>query len=482
MSTTTTTTMVTARNPFYGTYLLPDVARQTRSKSALGKEKTTEPKTKLRSDSDQLEHTLAGSSVVEGIQTTISEPPPAGRLEDKNQTSTPATRAPQQSDLLLRRFNSSNIKISPSGRRTCMKILQFISDHSAECAVFSAVKPGEYAKLIEFIDHFGVKTRLTYDQKERSLLVEMPSAIHEAPMAAVQCAFLKFFTALPFPKRLVNTNVLTGITSKKSIPDLRISLQNVADYRFSLIVTGWGETAFSQGVRPMYRKLRTAIKVNPSLLLVMAAVVDETHQYHAPRPGSVAWNTLLFEPTIRSQGDFIAGVGVTRPALDRPLVVEGHTWASLGEVRLKAWIRPGDVDVDDHTIDMSTNDPDKVAEGIFYPTNNMDDVLAIIERGANMIRERLIILCQDIQPNIDIRPLQDPNIAFHFDLDDLHTKLVGAMGETAYERYEDWYTKAPRPRITKRKRNADALEPVSSGTRSKKKRQRVVGAAKRKRY
>ncbi|KAG2740760.1 hypothetical protein P692DRAFT_20752597, partial [Suillus brevipes Sb2] len=286
--------------------------------------------------------------------------------------------------------------------------------------------------------------RLTYNHKERTLLVEMPSAIHEAPMAAIQCDFLDFFSALPFPKTLVNTNVLTGITSKSTIPDLRISLQSIADYRFSVIVTGLGETAFSQGLLPMYHKLRTAVEVYPSLLLVLAAAVNEIRPYHAPRAGSPAWNTLLFEPTIRSQEDFLAGVGTDPPALNRPVVIEGHTWLSVAMVQMKAWIRLGDVDVDGH-IDIDTVNPNEVAEGTFYPTNSMDNVLAIIERGANMIRERLIILCQDIQPNIDVRPLRDPNITFRFNLDLLRTKLVGAMGETAYDRYEEWYTKTPRP-------------------------------------
>jgi hypothetical protein len=313
-------------------------------------------------------------------------------------------------------------------------------------------------------------------------------------MAAIQCDFLDFFSALPFPESQINVNVLTGITSKSSVPDLRISLQNIADRRFSVIVVGLGETAFSQGMLPMYNKLKTAVQVNPSLLLVLAAVVDETRRYHAPRAGSPAWNTLLFEPTIRSQGDFIAGASLDPPALDRPVVIEGHTWSSVAMVRIKAWIRVGDVDADDHTIDINTTDPNEVAEGVsfsplsfklylicstktFFPANSMDEVLSIIERGANMMRERLILLCQDIHPNMDVSPLRDPSIAFRFNLDRLRTKLVGAMGEIAYERYEDWYNRTPRPRGTKR--GADTLEPVSSGTRSKKKRQRIVGGMKR---
>lgn len=71
----------------------------------------------------------------------------------------------------------------------------------------------------------------------------------------------------------------------------------------------------------------------------------------------------------------------------------------------------------------------------------MDAVLMMIEKGANAIRERLIVLCQEIQPQLDVRPLQDPTITFRLDLDEVRTKLVRAMGETAYNWYEEWYTK-----------------------------------------
>ncbi|KAG2118356.1 hypothetical protein BD769DRAFT_1672325 [Suillus cothurnatus] len=454
-----TTTIV--KNSCYTTYLLPDIARRTNSKSA-GKEKTTEPKNKLRSVSDE----PTGYSVVEGTQSTTSEPPPTGRAEQSNPTVIPVTaRASKRLELLVRCFNSANPEISPSGQRACNGALQFISDHSTECAEFFAVGPVEYTKLQQFIEHSGVKARLTYIQKERTLVVEMPSALHKAPMAAIQNAFLQFFAKFPLPKRTLNINVC------------------------SVIITGLGETAFSQGIVPLYKKLRTSVEVNPSLLLVLAAIIDETHQYHAPLPGSSAWKTLLYEPTMRLRDVFFAGAGVEPPALNRPMIVEGHTWCSIAMVRFKVWIKLGGVQVDDHAINIDTNDPNEVAEGIFYLTNNMGVVLTMIERGADAIKQRLIALCQEIQPNVDVCLLEDPNITFRLDLDDLDYKLVGAMAETAYERYQAWYTTTPRPRGTKR--NADKLgvsdiQPdlsgPASGTHSKtrKKRPRVVGVAKRK--
>lgn len=187
-------------------------------------------------------------------------------------------------------------------------------------------------------------------------------------MAAFQCDFFEFFSAIPFPKSQINVNVLTSITSKSSVPDLRISLQSIVDRRFSTFVVGLGETAFSQTSRSLNRKLRTAVEVNRSLLLLLAAAVDESCRYHAPLAGSHAWKTLLFEPTIRSQDDFLAGADLESLALDQPVIIEGHTWSSVASVRIKAWIRLGDVDVDDHTIDLGTTDPNGVAEGVsFFP-------------------------------------------------------------------------------------------------------------------
>lgn len=111
MSTTTSTTIV--RNPFCTSYLLPDITRQTRNKSALSsREKTIEAKTKLRSISDE----PADYSMVEGTRQTSSAPPPTDRAEHDSPISTLATaRAPKRTYILLRRFNSANPKISPSG-------------------------------------------------------------------------------------------------------------------------------------------------------------------------------------------------------------------------------------------------------------------------------------------------------------------------------------------------------------------------------
>lgn len=190
--------------------------------------------------------------------------------------------------------------------------------------------------------------------------------MHEAPMAAIQSAFIQFLCALPFPKKAINTNVLTNVKLKASIPDLRISLQNVADCRFSVIAAGLGETAFSQSLKSLYRKLRRAVEVNPSVLLVIVAVIDETHRYHTPCAGSPAWKTLLCEPTMRSQEVFLAGAGTEPPALNRPVVIEGHMWCSVKMVRFKAWVRLGDVQVDDYAIDIDTDDPNKVAEGVRF--------------------------------------------------------------------------------------------------------------------
>ncbi|KAG2056168.1 hypothetical protein BDR06DRAFT_970293 [Suillus hirtellus] len=118
-----------------------------------------------------------------------------------------------------------------------------------------------------------------------------------------------------------------------------------------------GETVFSQRLVLKYDKLRTAVDVNPLLLLVIVAVINETHRYHTLCTDSPAWNTLLYEPTMCLQDNFIAGASIEPPALHQPVMIEGHMWLSVVMVQFKIWVRPGDIQVNDHTIDINMNDP-----------------------------------------------------------------------------------------------------------------------------
>jgi hypothetical protein len=72
----------------------------------------------------------------------------------------------------------------------------------------------------------------------------------------------------------------------------------------------------------------------------------------------------------------------------------------------------------------------------------MAPVLAMMEKGVNMIRERLISLCKEIDPDVDVKALQDSNSVFRVQREEIVTKIAGAMRETAYRRYSAWFKKA----------------------------------------
>jgi hypothetical protein len=70
----------------------------------------------------------------------------------------------------------------------------------------------------------------------------------------------------------------------------------------------------------------------------------------------------------------------------------------------------------------------------------MAPVLVMMEKGVNAIMERLISLCKEIDDDDDA--LRNPTIVFRVRKEDITTKIVGAMHETAYRHYSAWYKKA----------------------------------------
>jgi hypothetical protein len=79
-------------------------------------------------------------------------------------------------------------------------------------------------------------------------------------MATIQSAFHNFFRDIPYLKRgMIKVNLLTNISQDDTIPDLRISMQNIWDWQLTLIISTIGETVFSQHLAPLYIKLRTAV-------------------------------------------------------------------------------------------------------------------------------------------------------------------------------------------------------------------------------
>ncbi|KAG2082315.1 hypothetical protein BD769DRAFT_1676126 [Suillus cothurnatus] len=423
------------------------------------------------SSADELQYSMVEDTfaVLPPIKTLDTLSPP--RVKHKPTANPSLSASTLSSARLLERFTrwaaKTNLKLkrSSSARRVYIKVFQSIEDKShSEFTEISSVGPEEYAAIEQFCEDSGLKPRLNYIHSERTLFIEMPSGLHEAPMAIIQSSFHDFFREIPYPKRrFLKINLLTNITKDGTIPDLRISMQNVRDPQLTLIIPAIGQTAFTQHLASLSVTLRTAVETNSALLMIIVAIVQELHPYSSPVKGSNAFNVLLNEPQ-RSWDDFHLAVGGGDPALDRPIVVEGHTWCSLRSVRFKVWLRGTE------SIDIDTVDPNLFAQGSLFPLdNNMTAVHAMINRGAEAIRETLVELCQSMAPEMDLVPLRNPDIKFRLENEDFIDGLLAAMSETAYDRYATWYKNTPRPR--KRGRAASQMDGPASNTRRSQRRQ-----------
>ncbi|KAG2359129.1 hypothetical protein BDR07DRAFT_1488639 [Suillus spraguei] len=349
----------------------------------------------------------------------------------------PTSTSRQLRDLLdsFNRFAQGKSGISASSERIIKTVLIFIGKPGckAECAEFSGVGPNEYELLEQFFDESGLKPKLSYITEESTLIVEMPSAIHEAALVPLNDALICFFNSIDFDSSIVNVRVLCNTETSSinhTIPDLRVSLQGMMDTEKEVFVSVLGETTFSQHRRSVLKKFRNAIALNPGLLMAIMAEIQEINAYRSPTKKSCA-AAMLREKSPRSSNAFNAATG-TLPALHNPVKVEGHTWCSIGSIAFKVWVRGM------QPIDIDTTDRNLVACGTLYPVEDMGAAHAMIQKGVREIREQLIRLYQKYEPGIDADAMRAP--PFILRNNKIVTAIAGSMSETAHRRYTAWYT------------------------------------------
>ncbi|KAG1727003.1 hypothetical protein EDB19DRAFT_1914365 [Suillus lakei] len=289
-------------NVVFSMYLLPNPA----GIESTPQENTAEPQNRHGSASDESEYpAVEGAFTVQPLIKT-SNTPSLPRVKYNKPTTNPSPRSESNpsNTSLLKHFTcwaaktNLNSTCSPSARRVYNKVFQFLEKESpSEFTEIFSVRPEEYAVLEQFCKYSGLKPRLTYIPSQHVLFIEMPSMLHEAPMAIIQSSFHDFFHDIPYPKRrFINVNLLTNITNDSTIPDLRVSIQNIRDRQLTLIIPTIGETALSQHLTQLFIKLRQAVAANPALLMIIVAVVQELRLYCTPDKTSTAFKVLLNEP------------------------------------------------------------------------------------------------------------------------------------------------------------------------------------------
>ncbi|KAG1739685.1 hypothetical protein EDB19DRAFT_1908708 [Suillus lakei] len=270
----------------------------------------------------------------------------------------------------------------------------------------------------------------------------MPSAVHEAPFASLHAVLICFFHSIPYPSIALNVNVLCNAeasSSNPTIPDLRVSFQTMTNFEKTVHVPIIGETASSQYRCALLVKFRRTIRLNPELSMGIMAEVEECTPYRSPKKKSYTTN-MLQEKSPRSSDSFNAATG-TLPALCNLVVVEGHTCCSIRSVSFGVWVcGAGPIDID-------TKNSDLVASGTLYPVEDMAAVYVMIQKGAQLVREKLISLSQKHDPHIDIEAMRAP--LFILRSNAIITNIAGAMSETAHRRYMAWYKEHHTPEAAK---------------------------------
>jgi hypothetical protein len=133
----------------------------------------------------------------------------------------------------------------------------------------------------------------------------MPSNPHETVVifiaSGVQHVDRVLLDCIPNSERLLScethTNLTIGSTSQEFIPDCIHLVDTI--HPFDTYATILLEVAFNQSRASLLDRLKKSVAEYPEILMVIIGEVDESTPYQAPKPWSIASQTLGREPQIR---------------------------------------------------------------------------------------------------------------------------------------------------------------------------------------
>ncbi|KAG2132318.1 uncharacterized protein EDB93DRAFT_1107947 [Suillus bovinus] len=301
------------------------------------------------------------------------------------------------------------------------KVLGFVSQSNREtdCKVFRDITQADYDYISRKIEDCPAKPRLEYNCDTRTLVVEMPSPVHEAIIKVISKGLERLDQILQeyITGDLLSLDTHTNLTidgdSVKCIPD--ILHMSRAD---------------------LIQRLRDRVKAFPDVGLLFMAEVQERIPYSAPAHSSHAWQKLQKEEEVRSYTTFLSNRTGPR-LLNRPagIKVERHIWHAMSSVHLQVWVQDCD-----RRIDIDTQNPDLTTRGELFPNTSMGNVTLMIEKGLSRMRDRYAQLSQQVSPNVDISALMHVSVTLPFGWDEMLSKLALASMSMAYDRYRSWYS------------------------------------------
>lgn len=206
--------------------------------------------------------------------------------------------------------------------------------------------------------------RLSYLADQGLLIIQWPSAMHEAPIAELN-GIMSQFQELNWPSELVRIYVSTNTdlesSSISAVPDLSLICTSVEGgakkRRVPLIV----ECAFSQPNEKAFEKIKELIIARPEVLMAIVIIINE-NKYESPKEGSPAWERFQHDPAPLRLDEFTEIVTPIAEQKDvpegfmNPVVAEEHTWCSIRNVEYHVWLKQegeGEGDSDDKSVESS---------------------------------------------------------------------------------------------------------------------------------
>ncbi|KAG1796905.1 hypothetical protein EV424DRAFT_1352914 [Suillus variegatus] len=326
--------------------------------------------------------------------------------------------------------------LTSNGRRILKEITKRTPE-TGRVMEFHGVTPREYYVLQNVLEETG-RLRLSYDSNERILLVDMPSAIHEAPFTKLKDSLASTLQSLPYDHKLicsaVNMNLALEIEGASVTPDISIALMKVKGLRNELLIPFIAECACSETVAHALDKMKKTIRAHPEVTMAILAVVREAKVYESPKEGSVASATLLTSQRPMPRSEFIAE---EFPPCE-PVEIAGHTWCHLSSVEYMVWVKPDDA----AQLDLDDEDEQYMACGALFPAFHMGAVMNMIQRGLEKVRDAFAAYSEHLNETVDVTRLEEAEVVFSIDWDDTITLMHDAVLSTSYARYKHWHEDA----------------------------------------
>ncbi|KAG1746786.1 hypothetical protein EDD22DRAFT_958331 [Suillus occidentalis] len=342
-------------------------------------------------------------------------------------------------------------RLTSIGRKVLQELNKLTLLETGRIMEFHGIDAREFELIEQVLEETG-PNRLTYDYETCTLLVDMPSAIHEAPFDCLKLCLGQSIAALPYDRDVVflmiHMNSSLPVKSKTVTPDICITITPAQGPTRVRFVPFLGESAFTEEKLHAIRKLKKTIVAHPEIKVVTLALIREAQPYSKPERGSLASATFhkdLMPLDLSSLASATFHKDLTPLDLESfiterfppctSITIADHNWCHISTVEIFVWVR-GD---DELIINIDNEDAEHMARGTLLPEIDMGAVGVMLNRGVEKIRDSLVTFSKQLDPSLDTTELEEASATFTARWKDYNIAVKNSADITAWNRYMAWH-------------------------------------------